>query len=180
MMLKILALLIGMISPLSSMSAVQPDTANLYAAEPTVRQAVVHYAEGRALRSQVSMNKFETMNGISLSDTKKEVLAKKGKPLQVAQDRLTGCYEYHYKDAVVGICDDTVGYVHIAVAAGKMQVNGTWVDLKASEIEHAFGKPQFVAEDGKVFIRGFHAIKVYSNPDTGALQGVDFFDSTTE
>ncbi|MWV47325.1 hypothetical protein GRF59_27395 [Paenibacillus sp. HJL G12] len=179
-MFEIFALLLGVLSPLSSMSAVQPDTAQLHSAEPAVRQAVVHFAQKSASRAQVSMSRFDTMNGISLNDTKKDVLAKKGKPLQVTQDRLTGCHEYHYKDAVIGVCEDVVDYVHIAADSGKMQVNGAWVPLKKADLERTFGKPQFVAEDGNVFIRGYHAIKVYTNSDTGALEGVDFFDSTTE
>lgn len=179
MMLKIIALLLGVLSPLSTMSAIQPDTGN-EAAEPVVRQAVVHNAEDQTLKSVAPMDHFDTLNGIALSDTKKDVLAIKGKPLQVTRDQWTGCHEYHYKDAAVGICDGMVNYVHVEAAVGKMMVNGAWIPLKSPDIEQTLGKPQFVAEDGKVFIRGFHAIKVYADPDSGALQGVDFFDSITE
>lgn len=177
-MLKIVAILLGVLSPLSPMSAVQPDSAQLHVAEPAVQQAVVRTES--APRPKAVLNRFDTMNDISLNDTKKDVLTKKGKPLKVTQDRLTDCNEYHYKDAVIGVCEGIVDYVHIAAVSGKMQVNGAWIPLKQAELEHTLGKPQFVAEDGKVYIRGYHAIKVYTHPDTGALVGVDFFNSTTE
>ncbi|MEC0372665.1 hypothetical protein [Paenibacillus chibensis] len=179
-MLKMVALLLGLIAPLSPMSAAQPAAAQIPAAEPAVQQAVVHFAQEKASRPQASWKQFDTMNGISLNDTKKDLLAKKGKPLRVTQDRLSGCTEYHYQDVSTGLCGGIVDYVHVDASSGKMQVNGTWVPLSKAEIERAFGKPQFVAEDGNVYIRGYHAIKVYQHPDSGALQGVDFFDSTTE
>lgn len=178
MMLKIIALLLGMLSPLSTMSAVQPDTGS-ETWEPVVRQAIVH-SVGRAVKSVAPLDPFETLNGISLNDTKHDVWTKKGKPLQITRDRWTGCHEYHYEDAAVGICDGMVEYVHVEAAAGKIMVNGVRIPLKAHDIERVLGKPQFVAEDGKVFIRGFHAIKVYSEPGSGTLQGVDFFDSSSQ
>lgn len=181
-MLKIIALLLGVLSPLSFMSDAQPDSSNAGngTKEPAVRQAVYHMADEINAGHSEKFGIFKTMNGISLNDSKNDVIMKKGKPIKLTQDRLTGCSEYHYNDAVVVVCDGIVDYVHVALSAEKMQINGSWVPLKKDNISSALGKPQFVADDGQVYIRGHQVIKVYDDPDTGALLGADFFDESSE
>ncbi|MBE9915220.1 hypothetical protein G8C92_14400 [Paenibacillus donghaensis] len=179
-MLKMIALLVSMLSPLSLVAAASP-AAGLATSETAAHHAAVAGpAKDQAVKMKPPLQHFDTMNGISLSDTPRDVLVKKGKPLRITHDRWTGCNEYHYKDAVAGICDGMVDYVHIPVSAEKMRINGNWVSLKPSDVENVLGKPQFVSEDGSVFIRGFHAVKLYRDPNTGAVQGADFFDSRTE
>ncbi|GAB6992418.1 hypothetical protein [Paenibacillus pini] len=178
-MLKVIAIMLGMLSPLTYMSVAQPDINHLYA-QSAVQQAAYQVPVNQAVQRSISMKSFETMNGISLYDRKQDVLTKRGKPIQIKPDPITGCSEYQYKDATVGVCDGMVNYIHVPLSSQKMQVNGAWIQLQQDKIINTLGKPQYIAEDGQVFIRGDRAIKVYSDPDTGALQGVDFFDSASE
>lgn len=78
------------------------------------------------------------------------------------------------------LCDGIVDYVHVGAAAGKMQINGSWIPLSKYQVADALGQPQFRAEDGDVYLRGHHAVKVYTDPETGRLAGVDFFDQASE
>lgn len=55
-----------------------------------------------------------------------------------------------------------------------MQINGSWIPLSKYRVADALGQPQFRAEDGDVYLRGHHAVKVYTDPETGRLAGVDF------
>ncbi|OZB90465.1 hypothetical protein [Paenibacillus sp. XY044] len=170
-MLKMITLLLGILSPLSFVSSAQPDPGHIANAQ-TVRQAVRLTPE--------HFTAFDTMNGVSLNDTKQDVIAHKGKPLTVTPDPFTGCSAYVYQDAAVVLCDGIVDYVHVGSAAGKIQINGSWIPLSKFQVAHALGQPQFQAEDGDVYIRGHHAVKVYTNPETGGLAGVDFFDQASE
>ncbi|MNO06347.1 hypothetical protein D3C81_2280880 [compost metagenome] len=39
------------------------------------------------------------------------------------------------------------------------------------------GTPDYVAEDGDVYIRGSAALKIYRNANSGEWDGIDLFDA---
>lgn len=173
-MVQLILFLMGMLTPLSSAGVdMSPSEHSDGIASPA------HHVVWNAMESNdgfESFAAFDTVNGISLLDSKEDVIQKKGMPLEQAADELLDCLELSYEDAVVGICDGVTNYVHIPYSAVSMTVNGKQVGLTQEQLYRAFGEPYFIAEDGEVFLRGHHAIKVYREKSTGALLGVDFFD----
>ncbi|MNJ34185.1 hypothetical protein D3C77_288850 [compost metagenome] len=117
------------------------------------------------------------MGDVTLYDDRESVVRKKGKPLSVNKNVYSGYTEYQYKDITVGLYEDMVYYVHIDASPEKIKVNGKWLVLHKQELKQAFGEPDFEAEDGDVYIRDLAAIKIYRDPATKAIVGVDLFDT---
>lgn len=121
---------------------------------------------------------FHTLNGISLEDTRTDVLMKLGKPLRIRKDTLQLSTEYQYSDVVVGMRRDVVAYVHVDPVAGQIKVNDEWLPLKRQTLDQALGGSQFTAEDGEVYVRGQRAIKVFTDEKSDKLKYVEFFNET--
>lgn len=172
-MLIQLMMLAALLSPFSGADAVQ--TA---ASPPTAGKAV--QAVARFPGQPSHMTQFITLNGISLDDREEDVLHKKGKPLQVTKDWLLRSTEYHYADAVVGIRDGYVDYVHVDPEAMRVKINDRWLPLNRGTLAQELGGAQFAAEDGDVYIRGHKAIKVYTDQANGELQFVEFFAENSQ
>ncbi|MDP4098069.1 hypothetical protein OIN60_15015 [Paenibacillus sp. P96] len=173
MMIAQLLMLAGLLSPFPGTSA---DPA---AASPQVTGNVAQAVAGVREQSP-AITQFTSLNGISLDDRKEDVLRKKGKPREVSEDWLLHSTEYHYADAVVGIRDGYVYYVHVDPGAMRVQVNDQWLPLDRRTLEQKLGGTQFTAEDGDVYVRGHKAIKVYTNPATGGLRAVELFDESSQ
>lgn len=119
---------------------------------------------------------FDTLGGISLEDDMERVLSKKGEPDTIEKDQYTGYTELHYGRLTVGIYEDLVYYVHMDPPIKQVMLNGIAVPLEETGLAKYVGEPDFIAEDGDVYIRGFAALKVYKDPSTGQITGVDLFD----
>lgn len=124
-----------------------------------------------------SIGEFHSMGDVTLYDDRESVVQKKGKPLSINKNVYSGYTEYKYKDITVGLYEDLVYYVHIDASLEKIKVNGKWLALHKQELKRAFGEPDFEAEDGDVYIRDLAAIKIYRDPVTRAIVGVDLFDT---
>jgi hypothetical protein len=138
-MMKTLLLAAGLLTPFSGQDAVQLAVSS-HAAEHMVR-AVQMIPAKNAVPAD-----FHTLNGISLDDTRADVLKKLGKPLRVKEDMLLLSTEYHYPDVVVGLREGIVSYVHVDSAAGRIKVNDKWLPLKRQTLDKALGGSQFTAE----------------------------------
>ncbi|MFM9280371.1 hypothetical protein [Paenibacillus jiagnxiensis] len=173
MMMIQLMMLAALLSPFSGADAVP-----LAASPPPVDNAV--QAVARLPGHASPMSQFMTLNGISLDDREEDVLHKKGKPLKVTEDWLLRSTEYHYADAVVGIRDGYVDYVHVDPEAKRVKLNDRWLPLNRGTLAQELGGVQFAAEDGDVYIRGHKAIKVYADPVSGELLAVELFSETSQ
>lgn len=178
-MLNALVLLIGLLSPLNGSAPASPDAAM----GTEVRLASSSVAESASTLKQdaaiTRMSDFNTLNDISLSDRRKDVLGKKGKPDKITKDPLTGYTEYHYKDVTVGLYEDQVYYVHLGANVKEMKVNRQWVAIQSTSLNRVLGPADYIAEDGDVYTRGYSAIKIFRNHE-GKVQGIDLFDSTSD
>ncbi|PQP84858.1 hypothetical protein C0Q44_10135 [Paenibacillus sp. PCH8] len=123
---------------------------------------------------------FRTLNGISLDDTMSELSTKKGQPVHKQEDPYLGCPEFHFRDVKVGVCVDTgaIHYVHIDASENDLILNGERIEMDIESIHQALGEPYYVAEDGEVFLRGDHALKVYMKSGSRQIEGIDLFDET--
>ncbi|MET3209150.1 UNVERIFIED_CONTAM: hypothetical protein ABIC26_002091 [Paenibacillus sp. PvR008] len=170
-MMKILLLAAGLLTPFSGQDTVQQ------AVSPHTAGHVVRAVQTIPAKNAVPAD-FHTLNGISLDDTRMDVLKKRGKPLRVKKDMLLLSTEYQYPDVVVGLRDDMVSYVHVDPAAGRIKVNDEWLPLKRQTLDKALGGSQFTAEDGEVYVRGQRAIKVFMDESSDQPKYVEFFDET--
>ncbi|WP_052676002.1 hypothetical protein [Paenibacillus sp. IHBB 10380] len=176
-MLKVIVLMLGIL-PLVSGSPVESVLVS-EVASPTINHATWNVSP-TITDSMIpeSLDTFDKMNGISLWDEEEDVISKKGEPLEVTYISMLDCDEYRYADSTIGICHGIVDYVHINSSAGMMEVNGQVIELSHNRIREALGEPQFNAEDGYGYSRGTSAIKVYKDPISETIEGVDFFDES--
>lgn len=165
MMLNTLILLLGLINPFAV--GIQ-DTYGL-PMQPSVQPALWLAPVDR-------LESFDTLEGISLEDDLKQVLSKKGEPHDVEKDPYTGYTELHYGSLTVGIYEDLVYYVHMHPPVKQVTLNGIAVPLENAGLEKYVGEPDFLAEDGDVYIRGNAALKIFKDPGSGQIIGVDLFD----
>ncbi|WP_334078209.1 hypothetical protein [Paenibacillus sanfengchensis] len=178
-MLNTLLLLVGLLSPFAgfSASAATGPPAAQPAAQPAAELALwqpPYPATAEAER----LEQFDSMGGISLSDDVQLILSKKGEPDRIDQDSFTGYMELHYGNLAIGVYEDLVYYVHTGPSPKRITLNGIVIPLQKPWLERYLGKPDFVAEDGDVYIRGHAALKLYKEADTGKIIGADLFDDT--
>lgn len=175
-MINVLLLLYGLLSPFAGETtvAVEPPS------QPTAELALWQHpfpaqAAENGRETRRTMGAFDSMGGISLYDDLKSVLSKKGEPDSVEKDPYTGYIECQYGNLTVGLYEDLVYYVHTGFAPQNISVNDISIPLQEPWLSHFFGEPDFVAEDGDVYIRGSAALKIYKDP-AGKIIGVDLFD----
>lgn len=176
-MLNVLFLLLGLLYPYTNVNSVAAEELT----QPTMKLALWQ-SPSPALSSEIedigvhTMDSLESMNDISLNDDLRAVVEKKGKPDAIVHDRYTGYTEYRYEDITVGLYDDLVYYVHADSAPENIKINGVWVSLQEKSLLQVFGEPDFLAEDGDVYTRGPVALKIYRDPSSREIVGVDLFD----
>ncbi|MDQ0091273.1 hypothetical protein J2T12_004710 [Paenibacillus anaericanus] len=178
-MLNVLFLLLGLFYPFTHTNSVAVDeipqsTVNLaiwQSPSPTLSSEI----EGKGNKV---MGSLESMGDISLNDDRHDVLEKKGKPYSVDTDPYTRYTEYRYDDITVGLYDDLVYYVHADGDPEKIKINGVWVSLQEKSLLQVLGEPDFLAEDGDVYTRGLAALKIYRDPSSREISGVDLFDDS--
>lgn len=122
---------------------------------------------------------YSRLNGISLADTREDVLRIKGKPSHIVENEL-GDQEYQYEDVNIGFQDQWITYISVPAKVGTITLNGQKITLGRDEIRKALGKPDFSAEDGEGYTNGLSSLKVFTDSQTGALRSVDIFDATSE
>ncbi|MCM3207592.1 hypothetical protein M3637_24455 [Paenibacillus illinoisensis] len=173
-MMKLLLVMFSLISPFSVQPAAVPAAQDM---QWTVVEEEVPEITLAADRSG-PVRHFQTLNGISLDDSKGHIISEKGQPLHKKADPYLGCPEYEFNDVKVGLCEDTgeIQYIHIDGAEERLKLNQQWIDMNVESIRQVLGEPYVVAEDGEVYLRGNQAIKVYIKPGTGQIDGVDLFE----
>jgi hypothetical protein len=105
---------------------------------------------------------LKTVNDITLIDNPLSVEQKKGRPLVIKNDpQLKDIVIYSYKEQDVAFRDGALLYVSIPSDSGTFDVDGNTVSMVLSDIENVLGIPDFLAEDGWVYIRREGALKLY-------------------
>lgn len=174
--MKLLLVMLSVISPFSVQPAAVPAAHDMQWTVIEEEKPEIVLAVDRSEPVQ----HFRTLNGISLDDSVRDVLAKKGQPIHKEQDPYLGCPQYEFNDVKVGLCEDTgiINYVHIDGTEDHIKLNGEIIDMDIESIRSTLGKPYFVAEDGEVYLRGTQALKVYMKQGSRHIEGIDLFDET--
>lgn len=123
------------------------------------------------------INTFETFGGVSLSDDLQMVTEKLGGPDSIIEDPYTGFIEYRYEDMIVGTYEGMVYYISQGSRPEEIDLNGVLIPLKDFWLHYYLGEPDFLAEDGDVYIRGHYALKIFRD-ESGAITAVDLFDDS--
>ncbi len=124
------------------------------------------------------LDSFQTLNGVSLDWSRKQLLQAKGKPAEIVKDEITGYTEYRYPGVTAGLYEDVVYYVHADHVEHGMLLNGHFIPLTGNGMNLYLGEPDFRAEDGDVYSRTPNALKVYRD-ESGHLAAVDLFNEFT-
>lgn len=192
-MITLMMLLAGILSPYSgsaqgsaatpvqAVTAVQPAD---YEATPVFHTEVAtpKLTASTAVYSttdSVYDEQYSRLNGISLADTREDVLRIKGKPLNIVKNEL-GDQEYQYQDVTIGFQDKWITYISVPAQAGTFTLDGRTLTIGRTEIREALGTPDFSAEDGEGYTNGWSALKVFTDSQTSAIRSVDIFDATSE
>lgn len=176
--MNVILLLLSLLSPyLSASPQKEVAPAALYDSSSAVVPAFEH-----SQNVSPYISSFDSLAGVSLYMPKEELLQVKGTPLTITPDPWQGCQEYHYAELSAGVCEDAVLYVHVTPAqAGQfgLRLNEQRIDPLRNNLSEMLGTPDFVAEDGDVYMRGNVALKVYRNAQTGEWDGIDLFDGNS-
>lgn len=174
--MNVIILLFSLLSSYVASSGEQEHVpAAFFSVQPEVVLAFEHSV---ALSPRI--NSFDSLAGASLYMSKEELLLAKGTPLNIAPDPWQECLEYQYADMSAGICEGAVTYIHVTPAqAGQygLKLNGETLNPANNNVGELLGTPDFVAEDGDVYIRGNAALKIYRNSQSGEWDGIDLFDA---
>lgn len=179
--MNVLILLLGLFSPfLSADSPVQ--SAFLGPAGQELISAPLQAVQPAALEPAEEdryIREFDSLAGVRLYASKEELIEIKGQPLSIAPDPWGDSLEYRYADMSAGISGGAVSYIHVSpqqMSVYGLRINDTQIDPVRDTLKSTLGSPDFVAEDGDVYMRGHTAIKVYQDRETGEWQGIDLFD----
>ncbi|MNO19922.1 hypothetical protein D3C76_96660 [compost metagenome] len=176
--MNVILLLLSLLSPYFSASLQKENVSAAWLfPQPPVVLSFEHSAN-----TNPYISRFDSLAGVSLYMPLEELLQVKGKPLAVNPDPWQGCEEYHYADMSAGICEGAVLYVHVTpYQAGQygLYLNGRRIEPHKNNPAEVLGIPDFVAEDGDVYMRGSTALKIYRNSQTGEWDGIDLFDGNS-
>ncbi|WP_212939857.1 hypothetical protein [Paenibacillus antibioticophila] len=130
-----------------------------------------------AASPDMQLETFSTFEGISLADGLEDVTAKLGEADSAVRDPYTGFTEYRYGNLVVGMYEESIYYISRDKRPDEIVLNGIAIPLKEFWLRYYLGEPDFIAEDGDVYIRGYSALKLFRD-DSGSIIAADLFDDT--
>ncbi|WP_058301386.1 hypothetical protein [Gorillibacterium timonense] len=116
------------------------------------------------------------VNGITLSDDREAVVAKLGVPEDIIQDPLNKDLEiYRYAQMEVSFSGDHVYDVSVSADSGSLTLDGVKLQIAPASIRDKLGDPDYVAEDGLVYQRGYYLLKVYLNVEQGRIDVIRYY-----
>ncbi|RXZ81528.1 hypothetical protein EBB07_14475 [Paenibacillaceae bacterium] len=120
---------------------------------------------------------FQTVNGIDLDDGAAAIKKKLGKPAAIEEDRWFPEQEaHHYDHITIGYSDSVLSYLSVTAEQGPLVVIGDDVlplDMKA--LVSALGVPDYVAEDGLVYVQGARCLKLFHGTDRDELESIQVY-----
>lgn len=165
-----------------SLPVLRTEQAAAYTAPLPVNPVVAAVYEPSASPAAVPEKKeplrLASVEGIRLGDSMMELIRKKGKPLAIHSDtRLKDLEVYDYGVLDVAFRGGDLLYVEVSAEAATVNIDGIPHSFEPEALRAALGEPDFAAEDGWGYKRGFGAVKFYTDPGTGQIQYVHFFDA---
>ncbi|SDE08033.1 hypothetical protein SAMN02799630_04627 [Paenibacillus sp. UNCCL117] len=119
---------------------------------------------------------LERINGLALTDDLKTIYELKGEPLGEEDDQLFPDERVLvFEDCKVGLYKQSVQAVIVPASAGEIVIDEERLPLNADKLRAVLGEPDWVAEDGIVYKRERHALKVFLDAEDGSLLSVHLF-----
>ncbi len=159
---------------------IRTEQAAVYAAAPQVFPAIAVANEAPPTPPEQKKEplRLASVEGIGLGDSMMELIRKKGQPLAIHSDsRLSDLEVYDYGAIDVAFRGGDLLYVEVSAEAATVNIDGIPHSFETGALKEALGEPDFDAEDGWGYKRGFGAVKFYTDPATGQIQSVHFFDA---
>ncbi|OBR67999.1 hypothetical protein A7K91_18900 [Paenibacillus oryzae] len=165
--------------PSFSYEQVKEDSSWMQDAEGAVSATESESSEQSAATAEPATFKLETVCGISLYDSREDVVAKLGQPSEIDKDEFFADLEvYRYEGLRVAFAGDFIQYVDIDPAHG-LDIDGNPVEATREALVKALGEPDYKAEDGIVFQRDEALLKLFLDPQTGKPQAVSYYHIAT-
>jgi len=138
---------------------------------------IIHTASevGQAHTGDNSLKSYGALNGISLTDHKREVIRKLGPPERIEHEKLSGITIFHYDEMEVGVRNGYTEYVHVDSNASSFQLEDERINMTPAQVRASLGQPYYKAEDGDVYLEDHNALKVYIDSESGQITGIDLF-----
>lgn len=162
-------------------SDIRMEQTSAFIGQPPAVPAVAVLDEAPAVPAEPDKDttlRLRSVEGIALNDSIMELIGKKGKPLAIHSDpRLNDLEVYDYGSMDVAFRDGDLLYVEVDAEARTVHVDGVPLLFEPQVLRDTLGEPDFAAEDGWGYKRGFGAIKFYTDMATGQILSVHFFDA---
>jgi hypothetical protein len=148
-------------------------------AEDAVSETESESPEQGAVTAEPAAFKLDTVCGISLYDSRDDVVAKLGQPSVIDKDEFFADLEvYRYEGLRVAFAGDFIQYVDIDPTHG-LDIDGKPVEATREALVKALGEPDYKAEDGIVFQRDEALLKLFLDPKTGKPQAISYYHIAT-
>lgn len=135
--------------------------------------------EEEAVPAAAAVLQLASVEGVSLTDSKEELVSGKGNPVtKQGDDRIPDMEIYDYGHWEVAFRDNHILYVAVGAEASAIELDGVVYPFGYDQLKGVLGEPDFTAEDGVVYIRQGGALKLYLNPETGELLNAHYFHAT--
>lgn len=138
---------------------------------------IIHTASevGQAHTGDNSLKSYGALNGISLTDHKREVIRKLGPPERIEHEKLSGITIFHYKEMEVGIRNGFTEYVHVDSEASSFQLEDQRISMTPAQIRATLGQP-YLKRKTEMFILRIITRSRYTSIRTPArLQELIYF-----
>jgi hypothetical protein len=120
---------------------------------------------------------LDTINGISLYHSRSEIVELLGIPQDINKDEwVPDMEEYRYTDLLIGFIGEEVQYIGIPTGVNEFEVDGLNMERNVDSIQSALGEPDFIADDGIVFVSGEACLKVFlSTEDARVIDAIHIY-----
>jgi hypothetical protein len=132
------------------------------------------------LTPQVSEQKqpltFDTINGVSLFDSRDKVVAELGEPLEKIEHEFNqDMVNYDYGHMQILFIGDSIQNIAIPASEEDVQLDTQTLPMDQNQIAAILGEPHLKAEDGILYLADGVYIKIFFKPNSMSMDSVHFF-----
>jgi hypothetical protein len=119
---------------------------------------------------------FDTINGISLFDSRDKVLAELGEPLEKIEHEFNqDMVNYDYGHMQILFIGDSIQNIAIPASEEDVQLDTQTLPMDQNQIAAILGEPHLKAEDGILYLADGVYIKIFFKPNSMSMDSVHFF-----
>lgn len=167
--------IIGIV-PLAYMSLPHP----VHEQQTTAATSASEWATVSHADYTVSDFRLQSVNGLSLYDDKITVERMLGDPVQVTRDEwLTEMVTYEYPNMDIVFRDGIMDEIKVSGSASTVWIDDEEIPVSIEALTRALGKPDYKAEDGIVYERQENVLKLFINYDTGTLESIAYYHTSS-